>query len=365
MKARSVWFALSILAVALVIVACGQSAPAPTAAPAKPTSEPAKAASPAAPSATTAPAAPSAAPAAKVGYPEKGKPITILVGFTAGAVADNSTRLLASLLEKDLGTSVQIVNKTGASTQIAMAELVKAKPDGYTLGTISVPTIIVTYLDTERNAPYDRKSFEKVSMFAFDYDAIGVPTGSPFKNMKDYLDAAKANPSKIQVGTSGLLGVNHLGQLALEQAAGVQFGYVHFPGAADARTALLGGHLDSANLSVGNLNNELKASQVDVLCVMAEKRSEFMPGIETCTEEGYKVVTPFGYGLSAPAGTPKAIVDVLDAAVKKAVSSPEYQEKIKTLGMIGNYMDAAGFDKYWTDEEEKARPLIEIGKEKK
>lgn len=349
----------ALTAGALLTVGCSPSlSSSPTQAPSAPTKV-------AAATNTPAPATPTkaAVPNKKLDYPEKGKPITIIIGFTAGGVADSSTRVLAAAMEKELGTPIQIVNRPGASTQVGMTELVQAKADGYTLGTISIPTIVVTYLDPGRKANYTRQSFQPISMFAFDYQTIGVRPESQFKTIKDLVDAAKTTPGKISVGTAGQLGVNHLVGIALEQAAGVKFGFVHFPGAPEAVTALLGGHIDAANMSVGNYFSYYKSGQVRVLAVAASEPSEFMPDVRTIESQGFKVQGAFGYGLAAPAGTDKAVVDLLATTVKRVMGTPDYQQKIRDLGMSARYMDAAGFEEFWRYQEEWARPLVKIGME--
>jgi tripartite-type tricarboxylate transporter receptor subunit TctC len=175
---------------------------------------------------------------AKVSFPA-GKPITIIVPYAAGGTTDVGARLLAELLEKELSTPVQVVNKPGSASQVGLTELVNAKPDGYTLSYGVLPTIITHYLDPERRAPYTRENFQPVALHHLVPAMLAVRTDSPYKTLNDLIEAAKANPGQIKVSDSGLMANPHLSVLLLERAAGVRFASVHFDGGAPSVTALL------------------------------------------------------------------------------------------------------------------------------
>src|SRR5665647_1207380 len=189
----------------MLLAACGgpAAAPAATTAPAKPAATTA----PAAPAATkpAASAATAAPAAAKSTFPEKGKTITIIVPVNAGGGSDVSTRLMLPALEKILGTSVQVENKPGAGQQLGHTEFSKSKPDGYTIGMTNLPTTLTTYLDKERQAVYNRKTFQTIAAPVMDPGAIFVKADSPYKTLKDLVDAAKAKPSTIKGSTTGIL----------------------------------------------------------------------------------------------------------------------------------------------------------------
>lgn len=363
MKRFVVFLPVAALALTLVVAACSQAAPAPapTAAPAAP----AKAAEPTKPAAEpTKPAAvaqPTAAPAPKVAFPEKGKAITIIVPFSAGGGADISARILAAAMEKELGVPVQISNKPGASTQVGMTELVRAKPDGYTLAETPFASIFVTYLDATRKAPYTRKDFAPVANFVNIDNVIEVKADSPIKSIKDLVDAAKASPDKITIGDSGILGNTHLLPLRLGAETGAKFAFVHFGGNAEVTTAVLGG-----NVSAGCGSTEIipmyKSGQLRVLATSGKEQSPFFPDVKTFVAQGYNVTNTYSIGLSAPAGTPKEVIDVLTNAVKKATASADVKEKFNTAAMAPAYMDPSQYDAYWTEYENQVKPLIELGK---
>ena len=348
----------------LAVTACSSGAPA------SPAPAPTKAAAPAEPvEATKAPASqlaaapqPTADSAKKVDFPAKGKAVTLLVPFAAGGSTDVAYRLLAPLMEKELGAPVEVVNKPGASTQLAMTDLATAKPDGYTLGSITLMTTIVTYLDPDRKAIYTRKDFQPVAHFTGESNLVVVKADSPFKDIKDLVDASKANPEKVKVGTSGLMGNTHLGMLMLENAAKVKFAFVHFDGNAPALTALLGGHVDVLCISTGAVLPHYKSGDVRVLGVLDKEESKFFPGVKTLAAQGYDAVTVFSYGLAAPAGTPREVVDTLSSSVKKAMASDELKRKLDEMALVPNYMGPDEFEKYWAEMEARVKPLMELVK---
>jgi len=148
-------------------------------------------------------------------YPIKSRAISIIVPFAPGGANDVAARVQAPVLEKELGVSVVVVNKPGASTQVGMTQLVQAKPDGHTLGLLTLPGAMLAYLDPSRKAIYSRKDFKVVALQSWDPNGLAVKTDSPHKNLKDLVEAARANPEKIKVGTSGLLSTDHRDSLFL------------------------------------------------------------------------------------------------------------------------------------------------------
>ena len=168
-------------------------------------------------------------PAWAAGFPQKGKTIQMLVGYAAGGSSDAGARILASGLEKVLGTSVLVVNKPGASAQIALTALSQAKPDGYTIGNTNLIGAVVTTIDPSRKATYTRKSFEPLALHVVDPGLFAVKADSQFKTLKEVIEAARANPKKIRVCTTGIQSDEAFAILKLQKLTGVQFSMVHFP----------------------------------------------------------------------------------------------------------------------------------------
>jgi tripartite-type tricarboxylate transporter receptor subunit TctC len=299
-------------------------------------------------------------------FPAKGKSITMILGTSAGGSTDVGARILAAAMEKDLaatGTRIQVDNRPGAGWQIGLTALARSRPDGYTIGFTILPQTITNYLDPERKAVFDRKSYQPLGMQVVDPGVIAVKASSPYKTLKDVIDAAKANPGKLKASSTGILSDDHLAILQLEKLTGAKFAIVQFDGSAKAMTALLGGHTDVYFGNVGDTYPQAKAGEVRALGVMDDEESKFLPG-KTTFSQGIKLESSSSRGLSAPAGTPKEIVDFLAAAIKKAIADPEHMKKMEEQGLTVRYMDPAKMEKYWADMEEQIKPLMGMAKAK-
>jgi len=297
-------------------------------------------------------------------FPQKGKAIQILVGFAAGGSSDAGARILASGLEKELGTSVVVVNKPGASGQIAYTALTQAKPDGYTIGNTNFPSSVVTYLDPARKATYTRKSFELLALHVIDPGVIAVKKDSPFKTLKDVVEAAKANPKKVRISTTGIQSDEAFGILQLQKMTGAQFAMVHFSqGIAPAMTAFLGGKIDVFCGNVGDLLSQFKSGEVRILGIMDDEASPFYPGVKTFEEQGYKLYSSSSRGFAAPAGTPEEVVDILSGAIKKVVATEDHKKRMADMGLTIRYMDPAQYSKYWNEYEATLKELLPLTKE--
>ncbi|MHB0869460.1 MAG: tripartite tricarboxylate transporter substrate binding protein [Chloroflexota bacterium] len=351
---RSVTTLASLVVAASVLVAgCGQAASTPTQAPA-PT---AKASEPSKPAA----AQPTAAPSTKIDYPAKGKYITLIVPWPAGGGTDVPARLLAAGLEKELGTSFQIVNKPGASSLIGMTELVRAKPDGYTLAYSTMVPVLTSYLDPEQKASFSRKDLQPVSLHSIETGAVYVKADSPYKDMKQLIEAAKASPEKVKVGTPGIMSLGHLEVLQTEQVTGAKFAMVQFDGSAKMNPALLGGHIDAAFSNVGDCVAQVRDGQIRVLAVFGD-RVPLLPDVKSADEQGYKILNNTTFGMVAPAGTPKEIVATVDAAIKKVSESEEHKKKMADVLRQLKYQDTAQFEKWWATMETQVKELIALAK---
>lgn len=355
-------------ATTILAAACTQapSAPAPTSTPAKPTDAPKPAALAATP--TAAPAAPTTAPTAApkaASWPEKGRVMTIIVPNPPGGTNDTTARLVAPFLEKELGIQVQIVNKSGAATQTGLTELARSKPDGYTIGNTALPGTLTVYLDADRQAAFGRKNLQPIANHNVDAGAIAVKVDSPFKDIKGLVDAAKKNPKGLRAATDGLMGSDHMATLQFQKVTGAEFTLVHFDGGAPANTALAGGHVELRVGKVGSVLALVKSGQLRVLGVMDKQESKLIPDAKTLESQGYK-----GYywynatGFSAPANTPKEVVDIISNAMKKALESDEHKKKLEEVALMPYYMNPEEYEAYWGQYEEIVKPLIPLARQK-
>ncbi len=346
---------LVLIAVGLAATGCAvpASATAPTKAPA-----PAPAAAAPATTAPTQPAAqPTAAPAAKVDYPG-GKPITFVVGWAAGGATDIGARLVAAGLEKELKTQVQVIDKPGAGSQVGITELVRAKPDGYTIGTTNLPTTNTLYLDPQRQAVFGRKDFAPIANYLSSPMALAVKGDGPYKKLQDLVDDAKKRPDKVTVANVGILGVSHLPILALEKAANVKFAHVEITQAPEIGTGIIGNHLDAGSGTAGNWTGLWRSGDLRYIAMFDRKEDPSFPNVPTAESQGYKVYSVTDMGVSAPPGTPKEIVDILSNAIKKVVASDEFKKKSLDIAMNPNFMDSAQYSAYWDEIDKFAEPLV-------
>jgi tripartite-type tricarboxylate transporter receptor subunit TctC len=150
---------------------------------------------------------------------------------------------MAAGLQQELHSNVQVINRPGAASQVGMTELVRSKPDGMTLGYAVLPAVVTNYLDPRRKAIYTRKSFQPIATHYIATTTLTMRSDSPFKTIKDLIEAARAAPGTITVSDSGLLGTPHLTALLAAQAGHVTFSSVHFPGGPQSVTAVLGGQV--------------------------------------------------------------------------------------------------------------------------
>ncbi len=305
-----------------------------------------------------------ASPVGAAEFPQKGKAIQILLGYAAGGTTDVGARILAGGMEKELGTPVVVVNKPGASGQIALTALSQAKPDGYTMGNTNMPSVVVSYLDPARKATYTRKSFEPLAYHVVDPTLFAVRKDSSFKTLKDVIEYAKTNPKKIRVTTTGIQSDEAFAILQLQKMTGAQFIQVHFSkGIAPAMTAFLGNKVELLCANVGDLLAQYKSGDVRILGIMDDERSSFYPDVKTFEEQGYKLYASANRGFSLPAGTPKEIVNILGDAIKKTVTSEEHKKQLADMGLTLRYMDAVQYAKFWDGYEKLLKELLPLTKE--
>jgi len=305
-----------------------------------------------------------ASPVIAQDYPAKGKTITMIVPSSAGGGTDTAARLIAPVMEKDLGVPIEVVNKPGASMQIGVTEALRARPDGYTIFWSILPTQASIYLDPARQAAFERKDIQNIANFYGAPFAVSVLANSPYQTVQDLVAAAKADPKKIRSGTTGFMSTGHFANIEFQRAAGVEMATVNFQGGGPQLTALLGGHIDVGFNSIGELLTHLKAGTIRILAVMDNEPSDFLPGVPTLKSVGINA-NPIGsyVGISASADVPKAIVDVLAKSLGRGAQDPHVKERMASFGNTIMYMNPQQYTAYWNDFDESLKPLIAIAKE--
>jgi tripartite-type tricarboxylate transporter receptor subunit TctC len=285
--------------------------------------------------------------------------IRMIVPYTAGGGGDVGARLLAPYVADDLGVPVQVENLPGAGSQTGITALARAPANGCTLGWTHLPATITIYLDPTRGAIYNRQTLEPVAMYVIDPGGIAVKGDSPMNTLADLVAAARARPGQISLSDSGVLSDGHLLALELEQKTGVKFAIVHGRGGAEGTADLLGGHIHAMAMNLGGPNMQLAASkQIKMLAVFTDGEIAAYPGVKTAKAQGFPILSSTSRAISAPGGTPRAVVDRLSQSVGKAMALPEFQTKAKQLGLDLAYMDSRTLAAYWDEMERTFKPLI-------
>ena len=256
----------------------------------------------------------------------------IVVPFAAGGGTDQYVRLLVADLNKR-GMQIIVENKPGASGIVAADYVARSRPDGQTilmssLGILANNTVIYDKL------PYDpQKDFASVSQIAYQPSIIVGRPDLPYRNIKEMVAYAKANPGKINRGSPGASILTNLAPMAFEQMAGISTTHIPFNGDSPALQALLGGQIDIDGTSITGPLQHIKAGKMIVLGVMDSKRLPQVPEAMTFKEQGFDIDALLWYSLSVPAATPRDVIDRLNKAVNQVIADPEFVVKARNIGM--------------------------------
>lgn len=289
--------------------------------------------------------------------------IRMIVPYTAGGGGDVGARLLAPYMAEDLGLPVQVENLPGAGSQTGVTAMVRAKADGCTISWTHLPAVITIYLDKSRQAAFTRKSFAPIAMYVIDPGGIAVKGDSPYKDLNDLIKAAKDNPGKLSISDSGVLSDGHLMVLELQREAGVKFAIVHSAGGAEGTADLLGGHVTAQAVNLGGANvGMVQSGKMKMLATFTDKPVADYPGVKTATEQGHKILSSTSRAISAPAGTPDAVVNRLAQSVEKSISNAEFKAKAAAAALTVTYMGPKETADYWDGMEKTFGPLIDEAK---
>jgi tripartite-type tricarboxylate transporter receptor subunit TctC len=264
-------------------------------------------------------------------YPSR--PITLVVPYAAGGGNDVMARIVAEKMSKVLGQQIVIENKGGAGGSIATRQVAKSAPDGYTLGLGGTGTLAINPT-LYRNVGYDpRKDFAPVGLIATSALVVLVHPAVPAKTIPDLIALAKQDPGKLSYASAGSGSGIHLGSELLAAMAGIKLTHVPYKGSSPALADLLGGHVAIYFSSLPPAIALVKEGKVRALAVTGPNRSAIFPDLPTVAEAalpGYEAV--LHYGIIAPAGTPRPIIDKLNAAMKVALATDEVRARIVADG---------------------------------
>lgn len=274
-----------------------------------------------------------AAPAFAQGGAYPSKPIKIIVPYPPGGFNDTLARTVGAKLQAAWGQSVVVDNKPGGATVIGLDAAAKSPADGYTLVILPFSFAVNPFIFAK--LPYDsQKDFEPITLAATQANLLVVPASSPFGSVKDLLAQARTKPGGISYASTGIGSSNHLSMEKFKQMAGVDITHVPYKGSAPAVTDLIGGQVDVMFDNVSNVLPHVKSGKLKALAVTTPARSALTPDLPTVAEAGvggYEVGVWFG--IAAPGGTPKPIVDKLNAEIVKILRMADVKEKFAAQGV--------------------------------
>lgn len=281
-------------------------------------------------------------------YPTR--PITLIVQFSAGTTTDIIARRLAEDVSKILGQPVVCINKTGGGGSVGVAEVLRSKPDGYTIGCVNMPALAI--IPHMQNLPYDPlKDIAHICVIQpYEY-GIYVKGDAPWNSLKDMVDYARNNPGKVIYGSPGSGTTNHIIMVRIGQEHNLNWKHVPYRGDGEIIPAMLGGHVHAASGSPVAVVPQVKGGKLKLLVVTSKDRWAYLPEVPTLLESGYKFYQSSYLSLGARAGIPEAIRKKLEDTFRKVIQDPGINEEFqkKLFAKLG-YMSSAEYAKYIKEE---------------
>lgn len=265
-------------------------------------------------------------------YPNRS--IRNIVPFSAGGTTDVNQRIIEKFWKDYFPENMVIEYKKGAGGEVGFTELAKSKPDGYTMGSINTPHIILQPLG--RPTEFETDGFDFIARLVHDPQVLAVKADSEIDTLEKFIEKSKEKPGSLTVGMTGTLTGDHLTTLKIMDAAGIKVTPIPLAGSADQVKQLLGGHIDAIVGNVGDVTKD--PDQFNILAVATEERHEWLPDVPTFKEQGIDLVAAIDRGLALPKGSPKEVKKMIYSALEKIVALPEYQEKMKEAGLVDGFM---------------------------
>jgi tripartite-type tricarboxylate transporter receptor subunit TctC len=292
------------------------------------------------------------------GYPSR--PITLVVPFSAGGATDVVARLLSNELASTLGKPVVIDNRAGAAGAIGANYVARSAPDGYTLCLCGGgPMVLLKIL--QKKLPYDPdKDFAPVTLSHLVEFVLGVPVDSPYRTLQQFVAAAKAAPGKFSYASTGAGGPAHLGQEYFDRLAGIEVTPVPYKG----ESAVLPDHM-SGQVTLGIFSAQFgeqlsQSGHTRLIAAWSAQRLPRLPSLPTVAEQGYAGFSAGTFvGITAPKGTPPAVIETLNAAFVKAIHKPEVRDRMLELGFTPVGSSPAEFSSFLQREESKWGKVID------
>ena len=298
-----------------------------------------------------------AAASAQAAWPDK--PLTLIVPFGPGSSPDTMARVVAEDAGKTLQQSIVVQNRPGASGNLGTDQIAKAKPDGYTFG-VSITGPMVNNTVIYKNLPYNPVTdLTPITLGVHQYNVLVVPATSSIKTLADLVVEMKKPDAKLNFPSTGAGTVSHLAvELLLDRAGGKAL-HVPYKSSPDAVTSLLSGDTQFAALPPVAVMPMIQDGRLRPIAAVSAKRLAFLPNLPTVAEQGFPGVEGSGWiGFVAPAGIPDDVRTKLNAAITKALASPDVLQRLKTMNMEAAPTTPEAFGKYMGEELQRWSPLI-------
>lgn len=292
-------------------------------------------------------------------FPERGRPVTMIIPYPPGGGNDVTGRMLVPELERVLGTSIVVLNRAGAGSQIGMQQLAQAQPDGHTIAYGLWPSTITLYLTPGRTPPFTRESFAPLAMHIVDSGVVVTPQARPFRSLADLLAAARARAGVISMADAGILGWEHLASSQLQWSIGIELNQVHYAGGGGVARAVLSNEVDATMMTTSFALPLIRDGQIRPLAILGPQRSAMLPDVPTMQELGMPLAAGSARGFVAPAGTPEPILRRLAEALDTAINGEAHRAQLQRIGLNPTFMGRSEFAEYWRSEEERLRPILQ------
>lgn len=268
-------------------------------------------------------------------YPSRN--ITLVVPYSPGGASDQTARVFAQMLEKELEVPVVVENRTGGAGSVGLAYVQKSKPDGYIMSYMPVESSMLEALGYVQLKPEDFTFLGRATIVPA---TVTVRSDSPWNTFEDFIEYAKTNPQKIRIGNSGPGSIWHMAGIVLGREFGAEFTHIPFDGGASAVAALLGNHIEAVTVSESEVFSGVLDGNLKILTTMGDQRGTISKDIPTLKELGYDVVMMGWGGFAIPADASENVLDKLIPASEKILQSKEFQEQMVERSLQSGYMDA-------------------------
>ena len=293
------------------------------------------------------------------------RPVSMVVAFPPGGLADNTARPVAAVLERLLKQPVVVVNKAGAAGAVGYQTAASSKPDGYTVLMALVSVSVLPEVDRlfGRPANYTRDQFTGIARINADPSMLVVRADTPWKTLKDFVDDAKKKPGEIVFSSSGLYGTAHIPMEMFMLASGAKLRHLPTTGGGPMMNAILGGHAQAVMTPVSLAAAQVKAGKLRLLAHTGTAPVAAYPDVPSFKSQGYDVEYTAWAGLVAPKGTPPHVIKILRDATRQAVKEPEVVGAHAKLDTPIAYMDADEFNAWWAQDAARLAEVVKkIGK---